>query len=230
MPKRLEIQKGTRYGRLVVVKEVEPRKVKRGYERRFLCMCDCGKMVETLLRSLRIGATQSCGCKHQEMSAEACRNRRIHPDNDDANRIYTVWCNMKSRCFRKTASSYKMYGARGIGVCDEWKNCFLSFYEWSIANGYKDGLTIDRINNNGNYEPSNCRWVTPQEQANNTRKNVFITHNGETHTIAEWSRLTGIDRTTIRVRLKNGWDDDIIFSKPTHGGVRKKGHSHGRKQ
>jgi hypothetical protein len=107
---------------------------------------------------------------------------------------------------------------------------FLPFYEWAIENGYKDGLSLDRIDNNGNYEPSNCRWATQREQSNNQRKNVLITHNGETHTIAEWSRLTGINRTTLRIRIINGWDDDMLFSKPMVGGKRIKGQCYGRKQ
>ena len=230
MPKRLDIPDGTRYGRLVIIKEVEPKKLTREYRRMFLCRCDCGEEIVTSLNSLRTGGATSCGCKRKEHCSIANINRRTRPNNEDAKRIYTIWCNMKSRCFRKTASSYNIYGARGISVCDDWRNEFLAFYEWAIANGYKPGLTIDRIDCNGNYEPSNCRWATMTEQANNKRKNVLITHNGETHTIAEWSRLTGINRTTIRIRLINGWDDEMLFSKPICGVWRKKGSFYGKKQ
>jgi hypothetical protein len=230
MPKRLDIKEGTRYGRLVVIKEVEPRKVSRGHDRQFLCKCDCGNMVVTLLRSLRFGRTSSCGCKQRESATSIGGSKRICPNNDTARRIYSIWRGMKSRCYCKANSTYDNYGGKGISVCDEWRNEFLAFYRWSMEHGYKDGLTIDRIDGRGNYEPSNCRWATMKVQANNTKKNVLITHGGETHTVTEWSRITGINRTTLQLRMKNGWDDDMLFSKPMLGGKRIKGQCYGRKQ
>ena len=228
MPTKLNIQEGDRYGRLTVIKEVEPRKAFHGYERQFLCKCDCGNMIVTMLRSLRFERTTSCGCKQREVARQLGSSMRIYPDGDEERRIYSIWRGMKSRCYYKGNSSYARYGARGITVCAEWRNDFLSFFEWSKANGYKKGLTIDRIDNNGNYEPSNCRWVTPQVQSNNTRRNVFITHDGETHSISEWSRLTGINRTTLQLRVSRGCSDDLLFAKPIMGGARKKGQCYGR--
>lgn len=217
MPKRLEIKEGTRYGRLVVIKEVEPRKAFRGYDRQFLCMCDCGNTIVTLLRSLRFDKATSCGCKQRESATRLGSGKRICPDNDEARRIYTIWRGMKSRCYCKGSHTYGRYGAVGISVCEEWRNDFLAFYTWSIEHGYKDGLTIDRIDGRGNYEPGNCRWATMKEQSNNTRRNVFLSHNGETHSVSEWARIVGINRTTIQLRLKKGWSVEKALTAPVRG-------------
>lgn len=96
---------------------------------------------------------------------------------------------MKQRCCGYNAKSYKHYGGRGITVCEEWRNSFEAFYEWAMANGYSDSLTLDRIDVNGNYEPSNCRWATMKEQNNNKRNNRNITYKGETHTLAQWIEI-----------------------------------------
>lgn len=128
-------------------------------------------------------------------------------------RLYTIWCRMKQRCFDTKIECYKNYGGRGITICDEWKNNYSAFKEWAINNGYKDDLTIDRIDVNGNYEPNNCKWATRKEQANNTRTNRNITYNNETHTLAEWSDITGIQRDVIKSRIEKGWSLDNVFSK-----------------
>lgn len=119
-------------------------------------------------------------------------------------RIYKIYRGMKSRCSCKTDYHYKWYGEKGIKVCDEWLNDFMSFYNWSMQNGYADDLSIDRINNNGNYEPNNCRWITQQEQCNNTRRNHYITINGETLTITQWAKKSGVNRKAIERKLKKG--------------------------
>lgn len=130
-------------------------------------------------------------------------------------RLYRIWCSMKVRCYSKTNPRYKEWGGRGITMCAEWKDSFLAFYKWSVENGYNDELTIDRIDNNGNYEPSNCRWATLKEQANNTRRNHFITFNGETHTISEWSERLGIGRGVIKDRIeKLHWTPEQALSIP----------------
>ena len=119
---------------------------------------------------------------------------------------------MLKRCYKENNQAYKDYGGRGITVCDEWKNSFVEFAKWAMKNGYKDDLTIDRIDNNGNYEPSNCRWATKAEQARNTRKNKFFTYNGETKIISEWSRILEIPQTTLFRRIKqNRPIQEIIY-------------------
>lgn len=123
-----------------------------------------------------------------------------------SSRLYNSWKHMKERCYNPSCRSYPNWGGRGITVCDAWKNDFLAFKEWALANGYEDGLTIDRIDNNGNYEPSNCRWATKLVQSNNRRGLHRITYNGETRTLTEWSSLTGVGCTTLYMRLTAyGW-------------------------
>ena len=122
-------------------------------------------------------------------------------------RLYRIWANVKTRCTNKNDPHYKRYGGRGITVCDEWKNDFKAFYDWSVTHGYADDLTIDRIDNNDNYCPSNCRWVTVAQQNRNKRNVKYITYNGETHTIPEWTTILHLGKETIRERLKRGWNE-----------------------
>lgn len=119
-------------------------------------------------------------------------------------KLYKIWGSMKQRCLNMNDKGYKNYGGRGITVCDEWKNDFISFYQWSVNNGYQEGLTIDRINNNGNYEPSNCRWTDNFTQQSNTRKNVYLTIDGETKILSEWQRISKISPYAFYKRYNEG--------------------------
>ena len=119
-------------------------------------------------------------------------------------KLHRTWTNMKQRCHNPKNDDYSYYGARGIKVCDEWVNDFKAFYDWSMSHGYEEHLTIDRIDSDGNYEPSNCRWVTMKEQANNKRCNIFVTHNGEKISLKEFARISGIKYTTLYMRYKKG--------------------------
>lgn len=131
-------------------------------------------------------------------------------------RLYAIWCGIKYRCYNKNHSRYEDYGGRGITVCDQWKNDFKSFYDWAMSNGYSDDLTIDRIDNDGNYEPSNCRWADDLTQANNSRHCHEIEFNGETHSISEWARITGISRTTLNSRIfQYGWTTEEALTRPS---------------
>lgn len=123
---------------------------------------------------------------------------------NDRQRIYNIYAGIKHRCFNKKSYAYHRYGGRGIKICEEWLNDFTSFYNWALENGYASNLTIDRINNDGNYEPNNCRWVTNQEQRYNTCRSRFITINGKTLTIAQWAKESGLDRKVIERRLQKG--------------------------
>lgn len=119
---------------------------------------------------------------------------------------------MNERCYSPKAINYKNYGARGIKICDEWKNDFTAFYNWAIANGYDDKLSIDRIDNDGNYEPNNCRWVTRKKQCNNRRSNRLIECNGKIQTLQEWADETNINSNTITLRLKRNWTIERALS------------------
>lgn len=119
----------------------------------------------------------------------------------------TRWANMKTRCFNKNDPHFARYGAKGIRVCDEWAYDFKCFYDWAMVNGYRDDLTIDRIDNRSGYEPSNCRWVSTAEQNRNKQNVRFIRYGGKTQTIGQWTNELGLGKETIRERLKRGWTE-----------------------
>lgn len=124
-------------------------------------------------------------------------------------RLYDIWHGMKNRCYNENNDRYRDYGGKGTTICNEWKNDFQSFYDWSMANGYKDNLTIDRMDTDGNYEPSNCRWITNKEQQNNRTDNHYITFNGETRTLKEWSELLDVNYSTLNHRITQyGWSTE----------------------
>ena len=169
----------------------------------WLCECqNCGSRKEVFGKHLLDGSTRSCGCLHHNYG---------HHMTDT--RIYAIWCTMKARCNRPNSHKYQSYGGRGITVCEEWQE-FLPFYEWAMANGYCENLTIDRIDNNGDYCPENCRWVTRKAQANNTRRNCVIEFNEEIHTLKEWSEITGISYSTLLHRKARGWSTEKILAAP----------------
>lgn len=166
----------------------------------WVCECDCGNLTVVNTGNLKSQKIVSCGCYNKE---KARKGYPVHGMSHE--RIYNVWAGMKKRCSSESHPSYMYYGGRGISVCDEWATNFLAFYEWSMSHGYQDDLSIDRINPDGNYEPSNCRWISIKEQENNRRNNVTITFDDETHTISEWAEIKGIKYTTLRRRIKSGW-------------------------
>lgn len=177
---------GKRFGRLTVLEEVEPCDIKSGGKRRrFMCVCDCGnkKIIDGV--HLTSGAIISCGCFMRERVIETSTTH-----GKTGTRLHRIWRGMKIRCSDKNSKDYKDYGAKGVIVCDEWlgKDGFQTFYDWAMANGYQDNLSIDRINPNGNYEPSNCRWADNIQQANNKRNNHYVEDNGEILTIAQLAR------------------------------------------
>ena len=190
---------GRRFGRLVVLNREKSKNGKTCW----LCQCDCGNKKIIKTTHLISKNTISCGCYRTEKHKKSITLfKKKHGLSKD--RIYKILNGIKQRCLNKNSKIYKNYGGRGITICDEWKNDFMAFYKWSMENGYKDDLTIDRIDNNGNYEPSNCRWVTAKEQANNTRHNHFIEFNGEKYTISQWADFLKINRNIIDKRIQAG--------------------------
>lgn len=184
---------GQRFGKLVAIKACGKKEKKTVW----LCKCDCGNEIEVVGTALSSGNTKSCGCitkKHGMFGT----------------RIYNVWHTMKERCYVPSQSSYKNYGGRGIKVCDEWKDNFKEFYNWAI-NGWKKGLTLDRINNDDDYKPDNCRWVDRVEQANNRHTNYLIKYKGEIKTMAQWSKILKIDYSFIQIRMyKNKTMEEVV--------------------
>ena len=128
-------------------------------------------------------------------------------------RLFRIWQNIITRCTNINCSEFNIYGGRGITICDDWKNDFIAFKDWAINNGYSDNLSIDRIDVNGNYEPSNCRWADRKTQARNTRVNHFYTYKGETKTIAEWAEIKGIKYKCLWNRIKRNYPEEKIFER-----------------
>lgn len=187
---------GKVFERLTVIKRMP----NRDRHTMWLCKCECEKETVVDGYHLKCGYTRSCGCLRSEPNIT--RNTTY---SSPEIKLYRRWSSMKARCYNKNSKCYSRYGGRGITVCDEWRNSFEAFRDWALSNGYSDDLTIDRIENNGNYEPSNCRWTDVETQANNKRCNRLITYNNKTHTIAQWSNITGIPYDRIRRRMDNGW-------------------------
>lgn len=207
---------GERFGRLVVISETERIRNKNGIPyRMWICKCDCGNTLVCDTNRLRQGITKSCGCLRREIA----RKRSISHGKSKT-KLYHVWTSMKGRCFRESDNAYKNYGKRGIGMCEEWINDFNAFHEWAITNGYKEGLTIERIDNDSGYFPDNCKWIPRKEQSRNRRSCHYITYHGETKTLSEWSRLLHIDRECVRNREAELGDGSLaieaVLNSPKH--------------
>lgn len=204
MPPRIKIQPGDKYGRLTVVQE-SLNKGKLVWE----CICECGNTRYVRPFSLNDpNGTRSCGCIRIEMfiNRNTKHNKCDHP-------LYGVWEAMKGRCYNANNKKYKNYGARGIKVCKRW-HIFNNFYN-DVKGGYLKGLTLDRPNVNGDYKPSNYRWVTQKIQGRNKTNNRLITYNGVTKSLSEWCEEYNINRSTLNKRLNNGWNiNESIFKSP----------------
>lgn len=181
---------GERFGRLVVIGV--SRRVKSGKRERYYwkCKCDCGRIKEVRTDCLTGGLVQSCGCLKKEQNR--INLTKFHRHKLSHTKLWDTYYSMKSRCYDPADKRYKDYGGRGIKVCEEWKNSFDEFANWAVSHGFDKNLQIDRINNNGDYSPENCRWVTQKENCRNRRSNVLIEYNGKMITLVEFSEIMNI--------------------------------------
>ena len=195
---------GQVFGRLTVISRVENPK---NTSAQWNCLCICGKKTKVASGQLNNGDTKSCGCLYAETRKT---NNLKHGMSDTLE--YKIWKDMKQRCYSKTQMA-KHYRDRGIKICDRWLESFENFYA-DMGPRPTTEYSIDRIDNDGDYCPENCRWATKTEQNNNTRKNVRLTLHNETKTIAEWSRILGLPYDLIRHRKGYGWSDEKVLTTP----------------
>lgn len=196
---------GQRFGKLIVVERAENSPSGKA---KWYCKCECGntKKKAVLSYDLIAGKVKSCGCLYIESN-----KGRNSKHNMTHKRLYNVWLSMRQRC-----GDGGRYSAKKITVCEEWKRDFQAFYDWSMANGYRDDLTLDRIHNNVGYCPENCRWATMKEQQNNRTNNRIVLYNGNEFTVAELAAFLDIPYATLLWRINNGWEGDSLGIKPNY--------------
>ena len=203
MPRKIIDLISKRFGSLEVICRAPN---SRSGAARWHCLCDCGRQSTVWGSSLTRGNTRSCGCL-----AKAATALRSTTHGGTGDRLHKIWRSMRNRCKFSCVNQYHRYGGRGISVCEEWVESFDAFRSWAMDNGYKTELQIDRINNDGDYSPSNCRWVTVKEQANNRSTSHKIEYNGITKTLTEWAEHFGVNRGTLNWRVKH-WGVKKAFS------------------
>lgn len=174
------------------------------------CRCDCGKEVTIRSKCLTRGVSKSCGCLAKELAS-----KRASKHNGFGTRLYAVWNSMRQRCNNPKHHAYQNYGGRGIAICHEWDD-FSAFRNWALSAGYDEDakrgkFTLDRIDVNGGYTPDNCRWADMSVQSNNRRETVYVSYDGETHTLTEWANITGIKYCTLWSRYKRGFTPEAIL-------------------
>lgn len=215
MGKRREL-KGQKFGRLTVICEyTKNNRAKNDKNIYWICKCECGSEKKVITTSTKLinGHTKSCGC-YQKYRASICNSSH----RETKTRLYNIWQGIKRRCNNKNAINYKNYGLRGIKMCTEWENDFMLFKDWAYQNGYNANLTIDRIDNDKNYCPSNCIWSDQKYQQNHKRNNRYITYNNQKHTLSEWAQITGLSTSVIDSRLnKLEWSEQKTLTTPLRG-------------
>lgn len=207
MPNRITISRGDKFNRLTFQYECAVKQNRR----RGLFTCECGKEIETTIWDVKHGHTKSCGCYHTEVIRQAKTHGEASLRNGYS-REYVAWKAMKERCYSRSNVSYPNYGGRGIRVCQRWLNSFANFLA-DLGRKPTKSHSLDRINNNGNYTPKNCKWSTRSEQRRNSRCTLtYVEHDGKRLLITDWSKVSGVPEESISSRLRNGWPvQDAIF-------------------
>ena len=205
---------GKRYGSLVVLGFSDKRD--KGNHKYLVCRCDCGNEKVISMTHVRSGASKSCGCGVVKTTI-----KRSTTHNGTHTRIYHIWLGIRRRCYNPNDFSYRYYGARGIKMAEEWSD-FSTFREWSKTSGYSDNLTIERIDVNGDYCPSNCKWITLEEQARNKRTNRLVTINGVTKLMTDWLKDSNVSTTQVYWRLRHGWDIESALFDSDHRKIERK--------
>lgn len=214
---RIKDISGQKFNRLTVVERAESRILPSGVKSgQWLCRCDCGRLTVVNTSHLISGHTKSCGCYAKEKQIENGQKTKhglTYSEDGKVKRIYRIWSHMKTRCFNSNDDHFKDYGGRGITMCDEWKDSFQAFYDYvsQLPHYGEEGYSIDRINNDGNYEPGNVKWSTAYEQTNNRRNTIIVEFGSKNHTLAEWSKITGICYQTLFARYKAGKTSEEIL-------------------
>lgn len=201
---------GKKFGRLTVL--IKAGKTKSG-NATWLCKCDCGKETTATGSELINGHTKSCGCYSRELTARRMAEI-LTTHGGSYTRLYSIWSGMKDRCRNINNHRYKHYGGKGVRVCEQWERDFESFRGWALKNGYDDQLSIDRIDNDGDYCPENCRWISNAEQQNNRSNNHFVDYKGRTLTIAQWEREMGFPKGFLQGRINAGWKIEDALTRP----------------
>ena len=206
---KITVSIGDTYNRLTII-----RLFKIKYIWYATCKCECGKVVEKIqVRSLISENTKSCGCYNLDMIIKRNTKHGHKTRNKKTDRLYSIWSDMRRRCSNTTRKDAKNYVLKHITVCEEW-NDYNVFMEWALSNGYNDDLTLERIDNDKGYYPENCKWIPKSEQSKNRTSNHYITYNGKTQTLTDWSKETGIPRTTLTARLRRNWSIEDALTKP----------------
>lgn len=202
---------GKVFGSLTVLSIVRKR-MEDGYTHQIArCRCICGKLHDVPPKNLKKGATTSCGCMRGQNITKA---KTRHGCSGGKQGEYNSWCSLIGRCENPTNRKYLRYGGRGISVCDRWRNSFEAFFE-DMGPRPSSRHTIDRIDNNGNYEPGNVRWATAVQQSRNRSITVTVSHDGETRPLSEWSEITGFSYKLLHERLfRRGWTTEMAFTPP----------------
>lgn len=206
---------GRRFGRLIAIK---PEKYKIGRKTIWLCICDCGNETRASIDKLNSGEKKSCGCLKKSKAVENLKKiKKVHSThNQSKTRLYNIYTHMKGRCNNQNNKKYSCYGARGIKVCKEWLESYEKFAAWAKLNGYSDGLTIERIDVNGDYSPQNCKWISMKDQCHNKQNTIRIDDNGELLSVKDFSNKYSIPEKTVFWRISHNWNIDRL-KQPVRG-------------